>query len=205
MLLVTNIIYSQSYNFLVRVPTANKEVHANQVLIDYRSNGTDQREVRMGMGDVIYFGDITTEVCNFDPITYPVTLIDADYNGGGQIVIKCTGTTGVCFTICNMLEMAEPTVFQNDVYVYATATLYRGNDFEISNSGGSYQFKLSQCSNVIENYPPPIMLPCDGVHSFCGDFSGIQQYGDSYFITCLPSTSLCVFVNVHNGPDITCE
>lgn len=197
--------YSQSYNFLIRVPSVNKEVHANQVVIDYRSSGTGQSEVRMGMGDVVYFGNTTTAVCNFDPKTYPGTLIDASQNGSGQIVIKCSKSTDVCFTICNMIEEAEPTVFQNDVYVYATSDLYRGNDFEITNTGGSYQFKLSQCSNVIEDYPPPIMLPCDGVHSFCGDLTGVQQYGDSFFITCFPSFSLCVFVNVHNGPDITCE
>lgn len=197
--------YSQNYNYLVRIPSVDKEVHANQVTIDYRSSGTGRSEVRMGMGNVVYFGNTTSAVCSFDPTSYPGTIIDASPNGSGQIVIKCSKSTDVCFTICNMIVEEEPVVYQNDVYVYETSTLYRGNDLEITSNSGELQFKLSQCNNTIENYPPPIMLPCDGVHSFCGDFGGISQYGDSYIITCIPSFSLCVFVNVHNGPDISCD
>ncbi|MBP9550000.1 MAG: hypothetical protein WAT52_12790 [Chitinophagales bacterium] len=189
---------------MIRVPSLNKEVHANKVLIDYRSSGTGQSEVRMGMDEVLYFGNTTSEVCNYEPTSYPGSIIDADLNGSGQIVIKCTKSTNVCFTICNMIAVEAPTVFQNDVFVYATSELYRGNDFEIINSGGTYQFKISQCTSI-ENYPPPAMYPCDEVHSFCGNFGVISQFGDSYIITCFPSSSLCVFINADNGPDITCD
>jgi hypothetical protein len=159
----------------------------------------------MAIGDVIYNGSITNATCYSTPKDYPGDIIDAGSNGSGQVVIICNPSENICFTICTMASGVYPITYQNDVYVVSTNTLYKGNYFSITQTNSQTQFKLDQCLSTTQNYPPLIMLPCDGVHSFCGDFSGdVYQSGNSYVITCYPSSHSCVLVNIDDSSDDHC-
>ena len=194
-------VSAQDYNFLIRIPDANKEIHADNVVIDYRNTGGGQSNVRVGMDDIDYFGDYTEAVCNYDPQNIPGTLIDAGTNSGGAIVIKCSESDNICFSICSMIEGATPIVFQNDIYIFESETLIKGNYIEYSLNGSNLELKLSACTSEISDYIPPIMLPCDGFHTFCGDFAQIAVYGNSYMVTCYPSSNACVMVNIDANPN----
>ena len=65
-----------------------------------------------------------------------------------------------------MIEGATPIVFQNDIYIFESETLIKGNYIEYSLNGSNLELKLSACTSEISDYIPPIMLPCDGVHTF---------------------------------------
>lgn len=104
-----------------------------------------------------------------------------------------------------MVADIYPVLYQNDIYVVSTNTLYKGDNLSITQNSSQTQFKLDNCLGVTQNYPPPIMLPCDNVHTFCGDIAGDPYIiGDSYFITCYPSANKCVIVNIDASSDFHC-
>lgn len=196
---------SPTYNWLIRVPDLNKEFHASNCAVDYRSNGTGTSYVKMGMNDVSYNVTITSAEAVGGSKDYNGDIVNAGSNGSGQIVIQCTPSENVCFTIGAMVEDATPTTFQNDFYVHSTEDLYKGNFLTISQvGGGGFSLSVENCVTTENDYFPPIMLPCDNVHTFCGYPGGVRKIGDFYYVTCYPSSDACVSINVDSSPDECC-